>query len=465
MIPPDRFARLTSDLPGPPTGRRFRPLFEIILPLVIAGLLTWAVRATSFDLAAQEWIYRLGGVDWTLGEHPFWKWLYYGGTIPAALVVFAATAAFALSWKRAGLRPWRKVSLFLILAGVIGPGIITNAIVKEYWGRPRPRELVQFGGRSEFEPVLSYDGASEGLSFPCGHATMGFYFLVGYFLLRRHRPGWAQGVLFGSLVVGGFMGIARMTQGAHFFSDVIWAAVVCWYVPLGLYYAMGLDRSLVSVPSGTEKAMPLPMKVGLSALGLAMLTGVLLATPYEEKRTYTLMNDFTKEGPLFLRLVFAKGEVEIVPGPEYRLVAEAYGHGIPTSKIGRNYLELDVEQGSRVIYTERISGWFKEVNAKLRVEVPWDRVRRLELETGEANVRIVLAAATDRALVDLKSGEGKVTLSPGGRAVRVAPAGDPRIEGVDAGGLVTGAENSPTYRLEVAPPFSGRVLVEEAVKP
>ena len=39
MIPPDRFARLTSDLPGPPTGRRYRPFFEIILPLVIAGLL------------------------------------------------------------------------------------------------------------------------------------------------------------------------------------------------------------------------------------------------------------------------------------------------------------------------------------------------------------------------------------------------------------------------------------------
>lgn len=460
---PSGIRRLLADLAGTPTGPRVRPLAEIVLPLVVLGLLTWWVRATDFDLGTQQWIHRVGGGSWDLGEHPFWKWLYYTGTIPAALVVFAAMGAWAWSWKKAGLRPWRRVLIFVVLAGVVGPGIVTNGLLKEYWGRPRPREIVEFGGRSTFEPVLSYDASSEGLSFPSGHASMAFYFLAGYFLLRRHRPGLAQAVVFGGLALGGLMGIARMVQGAHFFSDVVWAAAVCWFVPMGLYYGMGLDRRLLR-EAGPERTMPLWAKLGLSTLALAMLAGVLLATPYEERRVYTLMEEFADEGPLSVRLVLSVGEVEIVPGEAFRIVSEARGHGVPTSKIGRYYEEKALpEGGGAVVYGERISGWFQEVGATLRVEVPWERMRRLELRTGEASVRIVLAPVVSKPTLRLMDGEGDVTVDRAGQGMRLEAKGPAQIEGIAPGKPVRGGEGATLYRIDVEEVFEGELRVEGAV--
>ncbi|HRQ89554.1 MAG TPA: phosphatase PAP2 family protein, partial [Bacteroidia bacterium] len=203
-------------------------MVEIAVPLLLAGVLTWWATVSGFDFGAEWWIHHIGGDTWAIGDHPFWSLLYEAGTYPATVVVFAALALLAASWKTARLQRWRRVFVFLILSGLIGPGVITNVILKEYWGRPRPRELVDFGGRSAFEPALTIDLTSNGMSFPCGHATMGFYFLAFYFLLRRHKPGMAQGTLFLSLSAGGLMGLARMTQGAHFFTDVVWAGGVCW---------------------------------------------------------------------------------------------------------------------------------------------------------------------------------------------------------------------------------------------
>jgi lipid A 4'-phosphatase len=447
----------------PVVASRLRTILEWLAPLLLAAAITVWVRWSGFDLAAQDWIFRIGGGDWQLGEHPFWKWLYYGGTGPAAIVVFGTMGLFVLSWRKAALRPWRKVMGFLILSGIIGPGVITNAVVKEYWGRPRPRELVNFGGRSEFEPVLSYDGASEGLSFPCGHATMGFYFLAVYFLVRGRRPDLAQAILFGSLAIGGLMGIARMTQGAHFFSDAVWAAVVCWYTPLMLAKAFRLDRSLVTRATTESRPMPLLLKVAFSVVGIGVLAGVLLATPYAEKRTYTVMNDFAKDGPLTVRLILEVGSVEIVPGEEFRILADANGHGIPTSKIGRNYLETRMKDGAAIDYTERISGWLNEVNASVRVEVPWSRMRRLKLDSGAARVKIVAAATGERPVIELVSGEGAVSVDSGGQVFVVTPAADARLSG-PAPAEAT-APGAAFYRVELGEGFGGRLSWESWERP
>jgi membrane-associated PAP2 superfamily phosphatase len=456
-----RFFVDLADRPMVPS--RIRTILEWVVPLALAVTITLWVRWSGFDLAAQDWIHRVGGGDWRLGEHPFWKWLYYGGPATAAIVVFGTMGLFAWSWRKVALRPWRKVMGFLILSGIIGPGVITNAVVKEYWGRPRPRELVNFGGRSEFEPVLSYDGASEGLSFPCGHATMGFYFLAFYFLVRGRRQDLAQVILVSSLTIGGLMGIARMTQGAHFFSDVVWAAVVCWYTPLILAKAFRLDRSLVAITSSESSPTPLLLKIAFSVVGIGVLAGVLLATPYAEKRTYTVMNDFAKEGPLTVRLILEVGEVEIVPGEEFRILADANGHGIPTSKIGRNYLETRMKDGAAIDYTERISGWLNEVNAAVRVEVPWVRMRRLKLDTGAARVRIVAAATGERPVIELVSGAGSVSVDSAGQGFAVTAVDDARLSGpVPAVAKEPGAA---FYRIELGEGFHGRLSWESGERP
>ncbi len=456
--------RLVADLAQAPSGPRLRIVGEVVFPLALAVALTVVIRATGFDLEVERWIYRVGGASWALGEHPFWKGLYYGGPAVVESIVFAAFAVYVLSWWKKSLIRWRKVFTFVVLSGLIGPGLITNALLKEFWGRPRPRELIEFGGQSQFEPVFTYDAASEGLSFPCGHATMGFLFLAGYFLFRRHRRGLADGFLFGGLAAGSVMGLARMAQGGHFLSDVIWAGIVCWFTPMGLYYGLGLDRGLF--PEGTPgRSVPLWLRGLAGAVGVIMLAGVLLATPYQEQRRYEALGDFAKEGPLRLRLVLSVGRVEIVPGEDFRILAEATGHGFPTSKIGRNFLELKQEEGAYLVYAERLSGWLTEVNASLRVEVPWRRVQRLEIETGDAEVDLTLAPSEGRPLLKLTSGRGRIVLNPAGQGIRLEAADKGGVGQIDPERLPQGGGGATVFRLERGAEFSGGLRFEGEKRP
>jgi len=47
----------------------------------------------------------------------------------------------------------------------------------------------------------------------------------------------AAGLLYGAL-----MGLARMIQGGHFLTDVIWSGILVYLTGLSLYYLFRLDR-------------------------------------------------------------------------------------------------------------------------------------------------------------------------------------------------------------------------------
>lgn len=467
--PPGRWGRLLADLGGRPRGPRFRPAAEWLAPLALLAAATLLIRATDFDAGAQRWIHRAGGGAWTFGEHPFWHGLYEWGTWPAYLVAVGSLVALALSWRLPSLARWRRIFAYLLAAGLMGPVLITNILLKGYWGRPRPRETNEFGGSSAFEPVLSYDPSSGGQSFPCGHATTGFLFFAFYFLLRRHRPGLARAALFASLSLGGLIGVARMTQGGHYASDVVWAAAVCWFVSLGLYHAMGLDRGLAR-GSATPSPMPRLARLALGVVGAVLVVGILLASPYSERRSYALAaTPVAASAPsadgdgvgaaegLWLHFRILGGEVEIGPGEEFGIHAEAHGHGFPTSKIGRYYGENEREGGRAVLYAERRSGWFRELVAKLQVEVPWERTRRLRLESGAARVRIGFSSGEGVSVLALEGGEGTVVVDAGGARLAVRPEGDPRVVERHRGGLERG--NGGLLRIELAPGFGGSVEI------
>jgi lipid A 4'-phosphatase len=451
------FEAFIVDLKEAPSGPRFRLGTMVVAPLVVCLALTFWARFSGFDFGAQALFYRVGGDRWSLGEIPFWRYLYQWGTIPAAVVVFASLTLYCLSWSMERFRLWRKVFLFVVLTAVVGPGLITNAILKEYWGRPRPREVIEFGGRNVFEPALTIDPASGGLSFPCGHATMGFLLMGGYFLFRRHRAGLARGFLVGGIILGSLMGIARMVQGGHFFTDVIWAGLICYFVPMGLYYAMGLDRSLIREKIEGRKMMPLRVKVAVSAAGLAMLAAVMIASPYHEKRQYTFKQPFMETGPLDLRLRFSVGEVDFVPAERFRFVSESLGHGIPTSGITSYYKESAGKGFATFVYSERISGWFSEVDSDATLEIPWQRLHRLRVEAGETRMKIGLVKVPGKPVIELASGGGVIEIHPSGQPVRLAVEGKGVVEGAEL--LEPGKSGEGFYRLQLDKEFTGTVRI------
>lgn len=427
----------------------------VLAPLLIClGLTVWA-RFSGFDLGTQLLLYRVGGPEWSLGEIPFWDSLYRWGTVPSAVLIFTSLTLYCLSWSLERFRLWRKVFLFIVLTAVIGPGLITNGILKEYWGRPRPREVIEMGGRSVYEPILTIDRSSKGLSFPCGHATMGFLFMGGYFLFRRHRAGLARGFLLGGIVLGGLMGVARMVQGGHFFTDVVWAGLICYFVPMGLYYAMGLDRSLIRRNTGNRKAMPVWVKVAVVSSGLAMLAAVLLATPYQEERRYTFEQPFMEVGPLHLRLIFTVGTVELVPAEKFRLLGESLGHGVPTSGIATYYEEAEHEDFVYFVYAERISGWFSEVDSRATLEIPWKRLGRLRIDIAETSMAIRLAPVEGTPLIELLSGAGDVEIDTAGQPVRLVGGNADRFVGTQK--PESGGEREGSYQIQLGPEFTGSV--------
>lgn len=160
---------------------------------------------------------------WPIGDVFPWRALYRLDRIPAVVLALSGLAACAASFYRQDLLQWRRAGAFLVLLLALGPGLMVNAVFKDHWGRPRPREIVQFGGQKQFLHPWQIGIDGDGRSFPSGHASAAFYMTAPFFIYRRRNKRLARIWLLGGLVFGLFMGMARITQGGHFLSDNLWA--------------------------------------------------------------------------------------------------------------------------------------------------------------------------------------------------------------------------------------------------
>jgi len=452
-----RFGLLLRDLAEEPCGPRFRLLRWVIVPLLVLGVLTAFGRFTGFDLGAAKAIYSAGGNFWSFGQIGFWQFFYHYGTIPAMIILLLSLAGYAASWSIPRFRKWRRVFLFVVLSFAISSGVITNFILKEYWGRPRPRQLLVTGGHQKFEPVLTYDPSSKGKSFPCGHATTGFFFLGGFFLLRRHRRELARGFLIVGLVFGALLGLARMVQGGHFFTDVVWSGAICWFTALGMYYVLKLDRSLVG--SVSEKPMPVWLKIVTSLVAIGMITGILLGSPYHEDRDLFIVEEYAQEGALDVNLTFSIGDIQIRGGEKFHITGEAWGHGVPTSDIGEYFVVHDRKPVPYLVYFEEIGGWFMELESNLNIDLPWHRLRELVVNTGDAAVQMSVPLFDGSRTLRVSNGSSDLHIALQGQDV-VLKKGDPaKLKFPEGGGKYTGNRNKGVLHLEIDADFSGVIEI------
>jgi len=130
-----------------------------------------------------------------------------------------------------GIRP--LFLFYFVSVMVIGPGLIVNTVFKDNWGRARPLQTTEFNGAAIFTPAfIPSDQCKVNCSFVCGHAA-GTYALITLALLVKRRRTIA---MTGAIVLGSFVGLGRMIQGAHFFSDVIFSFVIVYLSSKVLYY-------------------------------------------------------------------------------------------------------------------------------------------------------------------------------------------------------------------------------------
>ena len=126
------------------------------------------------------------------------------------------------AWRLPGWRDWHcrqgscqfpgRAVVFLALTLALGPGLLVNGLLKEHWSRPRPGEVVEFGGSLAPTPWDPRGRCEQNCSFVSGE-TSGAAWTVAPALLL---PGTLRAVALGA--AGVFTG--RDRDFAH---SVRWA--------------------------------------------------------------------------------------------------------------------------------------------------------------------------------------------------------------------------------------------------
>ncbi len=217
-----------------------RAALDFIIPFLVLVIATAVLAITGADIRIESFFYQ-PGAGWTLTNDEPWHALYRYGALPGLLLGGGAVVVFMAGFFSTRLSRFRRPALYFVLLLALGPGLLTS-VLKTTWGRPRPRQIETFGGEKKFLQVWQRDLSGEGKSFPSSHAAIAFYLFSPFLALRRSFPRWAIFFLVLGLVYGLFMGLARMIQGGHFPSDVLWAAGIDYLTGLSLYYVLRMHR-------------------------------------------------------------------------------------------------------------------------------------------------------------------------------------------------------------------------------
>lgn len=134
---------------------------------------------------------------------------------------------------------------FVLLLFLLGPGLLVNGILKAHWGRARPSNVIDFGGKAQFTPAYEItDQCAKNCSFVSGEGagTMALT-ITALLILFALRSRLSLGVYrLGQVAAWAvllFVGWQRVAAGGHFLSDVL----LSWlFVAL---MALGLQRVLL----------------------------------------------------------------------------------------------------------------------------------------------------------------------------------------------------------------------------
>lgn len=154
-----------------------------------------------------------------------------------------AVAAAGLWMTRDRKRAWLHLAfpqwLFLAICLAMGPGIVANLVLKDHWGRARPRHVSEFGGSKTFTPpLIPAKQCSRNCSFVSGEAAAIY---LPFYAVAFVAPQWAGVLVAAGTLLGFASGAVRIVQGAHFLSDVIFAGVFM-ALTAGLVYWAVLGR-------------------------------------------------------------------------------------------------------------------------------------------------------------------------------------------------------------------------------
>lgn len=166
-----------------------------------------------------------------------WWWVYgINEYVPALFRTIAVLCIPAWLYLRrhASWHQWARPVAFVGLALLAGPGLLVSAS-KDITLRARPFHVTEFSGPRSFSPALQRaDQCDDNCAFPSGHTADGIFLASLMLIFPRRRWFWLGAGLLGGLVVG----FCRVSVGAHWLSDVLWAFPITLFASWLVFVAM-----------------------------------------------------------------------------------------------------------------------------------------------------------------------------------------------------------------------------------
>ena len=114
-----------------------------------------------------------------------------------------------------------KEILFVWTTLFINLILIINLFFKNFWGRARPGDVLELGGKDDFSSWYQIsDACTSNCSFVSGDAAVGFSLIALYLVSNNLK------YVYLSIIFGFILGLIRIAEGGHFLSDVIFSAII-----------------------------------------------------------------------------------------------------------------------------------------------------------------------------------------------------------------------------------------------
>jgi len=361
-------------------NRSSRFLLSAIISLLLLALITVAISLFNLDLKIESYFYDPSASGWYQRDYTPWALAYDYGPYPAIFIFVLALFLFFLSLKISKLAPVRRNAQFIILSFILGPGLLVNGVFKDHWGRPRPRQIEQFGGTWTFHEVWQPGIPGKGNSFPSGHASTGFFLIVFYFIYRKKNLRLARIALAVSIAAGFYIGAARMAQGGHFLSDVFWAGGMTCGAAALIDFLMR-RFSARPCPEWTRKKPVLKWATIVAAAGLLTYFFAFSKPVYREYDHHARQSDSAI--PILLTMQQDAGEPLFSPG-QYEFPIEIRttlrGFGFPVHDLKSQLMEEMQRDTLRITYRLDIDGIFQKMDVV--TEVYFDSSYTILLQSG-----------------------------------------------------------------------------------
>lgn len=253
----------------------------IYLAAVSAAMVVFLL-APGLDLWASGLFFR-SGEGFFLANAVMVRAVYRAVPWIVAAQAIGIPVLLAAGWWRGrwilGIGPRQAAFVLLVLA--LGPGVAVNTVLKDHWGRARPSQVTEFGGAQAFTPApLPANACEKNCSFVSGHASIGFGLIAFAFLAeipRRRRT-----LALAAVATGTAIGLARMAQGAHFLSDVVFAGLTVWGIAGLLAWAL-LERDVGGALWRQLGRRLGPVGAGWSLYGLLTLISIAISIAFVDR--------------------------------------------------------------------------------------------------------------------------------------------------------------------------------------